>query len=139
MNKKFMVVALMAALSTVGYAEVSLEQKVEENRVIATQAQNNAAHALIQNSKQDKDIAALEQNKVSKEEFDKKTEENRVIATQAQNNAAHALIQNNKQDKDIAALEQNKANKEDVENALAGKMQPMHLFKITNKIKILLH
>ncbi len=25
MNKKFMVVALMAALSTVGYAEVSLE------------------------------------------------------------------------------------------------------------------
>ena len=122
MNKKFMVVALMAALSTVGYAEVSLEQKVEENRVIATQAQNNAAHALIQNSKQDKDIAALEQNKVSKEEFDKKTEENRVIATQAQNNAAHALIQNNKQDKDIAALEQNKANKEDVENALAGKV-----------------
>ena len=121
MNKKFMVVALMAALSTVGYAEVSLEQKVEENRVIATQAQNNAAHALIQNSKQDKDIAALEQNKVSKEEFDKKTEENRVIATQAQNNAAHALIQNNKQDKDIAALEQNKVSKDELENKLNGK------------------
>ena len=110
MNKKFMVVALMAALSTVGYAEVTLEQKVEENRVIATQAQNNAAHALIQNSKQDKDIAALEQNKVSKEEFDKKTEENRVIATQAQNNAAHALIQNNKQDKEIENLKTQVSN-----------------------------
>ena len=121
MKKKFLVVALMAALSTVGYAEVSLEQKVEENRVIATQAQNNAAHALIQNSKQDKDIAALEQNKVSKEEFDKKTEENRVIATQAQNNAAHALIQNSKQDKDIAALEQNKVSKDELENKLNGK------------------
>ena len=33
----------MAALSTVGYAEVTLEQKVEENRVIVTQAQNKAA------------------------------------------------------------------------------------------------
>ena len=98
MNKKFMVVALMAALSTVATASledkvnankvaietvlgsvVDLEQKTEENRVIAGQAQNNAANALIQNSKQDKDIAALEQNKVSKEEFDKKTEENRYM------------------------------------------------------------
>ena len=78
MNKKFMVVALMAALSTVATASledkvnankvaietvlgsvVDLEQKTEENRVIAGQAQNNAANALIQNSKQDKDIAAL--------------------------------------------------------------------------------
>ena len=78
MNKKFMIVALMAALSTVATASledkvnankvaietvlgsvVDLEQKTEENRVIAGQAQNNAANALIQNSKQDKDIAAL--------------------------------------------------------------------------------
>ena len=78
MNKKFMIVALMAALSTVATASledkvnankvaietvlgsvVDLEQKTEENRVITGQAQNNAANALIQNSKQDKDIAAL--------------------------------------------------------------------------------
>ena len=86
MNKKFMVVALMAALSTVGYAEVTLEQKVEENRVIATQAQNNAAHALIQNSKQDKDIAALDKNKVDKDTYeeDKKAQADKDAAQDAE-------------------------------------------------------
>ena len=125
MNKKFMVVALMAALSTVGYAEVTLEQKVEENRVIATQAQNNAAHALIQNSKQDKDIAALDKNKVDKDTYeeDKKAQADKDAAQDAeiakgdridkvQNQQIGALqTENVEQNNKIEALDKNKVDK----------------------------
>ena len=125
MNKKFMVVALMAALSTVGYAEVTLEQKVEENRVIATQAQNNAAHALIQNSKQDKDIAALNKNKVDKDTYeeDKKAQADKDAAQDAeiakgdridkvQNQQIGALqTENVEQNNKIEALDKNKVDK----------------------------
>ena len=58
MNKRFLIGALLVALSATGYAAT-----VEEVRVIATTAQNNAAHALIQNSKQDREIADLQSNK----------------------------------------------------------------------------
>ena len=58
MNKRFLIGALLVALSATGYAAT-----VEEVRVIATTAQNNAAHALIQNSEQDRNIAALQSNK----------------------------------------------------------------------------
>ena len=129
MNKKFMVVALMAALSTVGYAEVTLEQKVEENRVIATQAQNNAAHALIQNSKQDKDIAALDKNKVDKDTYeeDKKAQADKDAAQDAeiakgdridkvQNQQIGALqTENVEQNNKIEALDKNKVDKDTYE------------------------
>ena len=87
-NKSIITVAVLGA-ATFSANSASLE----EVRVIATTAQNNAAHALIQNSTQDKNIAA------NKNQID----EVRVIATTAQNNAAHALIQNSTQDKNITA------------------------------------
>lgn len=59
MNKKLLLIAMLAIVGSASYAnEISLEQRVEENRVIATQAQNNAAHAIIVNKKQDAEIAA---------------------------------------------------------------------------------
>ena len=87
-NKSIITVAVLGA-ATFSANSASLE----EVRVIATTAQNNAAHALIQNTTQDKKIAA------NKNQID----EVRVIATTAQNNAAHALIQNSTQDKNITA------------------------------------
>ena len=87
-NKSIITVAVLGA-ATFSANSAS----IEEVRVIATTAQNNAAHALIQNSTQDKNIAA------NKNQID----EVRVIATTAQNNAAHALIQNSTQDKNITA------------------------------------
>ncbi len=103
MNKKFMVVALMAALSTV--ATANLEDKVNANKV----AINTVLGSVI-------DLEGkVNNNEAAIGKLEQKTEENRVIATQAQNNAAHALIQNNKQDKDIAVLGDKLNQKADVD------------------------
>ena len=105
-NKSIIAVAVLGA-ATFSANSATLE----EVRVIATTAQNNAAHALIQNSTQDKNIAA------NKNQID----EVRVIATTAQNNAAHALIQNSTQDKIIAAnKDQIAANYKEMKNNFAA-------------------
>ena len=103
MNKKFMVVALMAALSTV--ATANLEDKVNANKVAIETVFGSVVDLEGKVNNNEAAIGKLEQ----------KTEENRVIATQAQNNAAHAIIQNNKQDKDIAALGDKLNGKADVD------------------------
>ena len=119
MNKKFMVIALMAALSTVGYAAemnqgnfdyvydkvVDIARETSKNIVELNKQGGEIEDLKSQNETQNNRLSELEKNKVNKKEFDEKIKESLTIAGQAQNNAAHALIQNNKQDKDIAALE----------------------------------
>ncbi len=135
MNKKFMVIALMAALSTVGYAAemnqgnfdyvydkvVDIARETSKNIVELNKQGGEIEDLKSQNETQNNRLSELEKNKVNKKEFDEKIKESLTIAGQAQNNAAHALIQNNKQDKDIAALEQNKVSKDELENKLNGK------------------
>ena len=103
MNKKFMVVALMAALSTV--ATANLEDKVNANKV----AINTVLGSVI-------DLEGkVNNNEAAIGKLEQKVEESTTIAGQAQNNAANALIQNSKQDKDIAALGDKLNGKADVD------------------------
>lgn len=122
MNKKFLVVALMAALSTVGYAGEIDQNKLDYVYGKVGDIARETSKNIVNIDRHDKEIGILKDNvnqlentakgnKVAIEtvmgsviDLEGKVKENLEIAGQAQNNAANALIQNSKQDKEIENL-----------------------------------
>lgn len=122
MNKKFLVVALMATLSTVGYAGEIDQNKLDYVYGKVGDIARETSKNIVNIDRHDKEIGILKDNvnqlentakgnKVAIEtvmgsviDLEGKVKENLEIAGQAQNNAANALIQNSKQDKEIENL-----------------------------------
>lgn len=122
MNKKFLVVALMAALSTVGYAGEIDQNKLDYVYGKVGDIARETSKNIVNIDRHDKEIGILKDNvnqlentakgnKVAIEtvmgsviDLEGKVKENLEIAGQTQNNAANALIQNSKQDKEIENL-----------------------------------